>query len=1160
MKQRPRAGGVQPALGRRDLAAIYLNCFLSTMTRPRRRGPTDPHMMIRTSRAICRWLLARLRVPVAVAVVASALLLPVSAHPQGLFGERKYAYELSDVIAQATEFTEKENYWEAYGRGTDGDRSLLGYVFLTDNLVEIPGYSGHTLNTLVGIDPTGKIVGIKLIRHSEPIVLIGLNEQVMHDFIGQYVGKDVRDRVIISDTPRQGYVSVDGITGATVTAVAENATILEAGRSVGRTVGIVKASEVRSRRPSQQFEPLDWQGLTARGAVGNLIVHPQDIDQDDGPEVLNIRFAVLDPPAVGRNLLGERFYKIVEDRLAEKGGSALFVGATGTSSFKGAGFARGGIFDRFSLEQRGDLFVFKDVDFINFFELAPEQSPRLKEGGIFFVESNRFDPTDEFTLHLTLPYRVNDKRTYGTFLRDYQLPKEFVVEDVPFWVTRWRGAAAEIAAFATFLLVAAAMFAFRKRLVPYRKLLHYSIAAISVVWVGIILKAQPSMTQVFTLANSGVRQKFPLEVFLSEPAIFLFWIAIVLSLLVWGRGFFCGWLCPYGALLELLVAGWERICPEKLHKRIEAWQPGPLWRSGKYVTFVFLLAVAVVNLPAAEMFGEVEPFKTFILRLVRPLPFVSYFVVITLVSAVVYRFFCRFLCPLGGGLAIPSSSPLHRLVRYEQCSSCKICFRGCEPKAISFETGDINYRECLQCWDCQMTATEEKVCPELIQAKRDGRSPRVTAGAVCLAMLFAPSVSTAATLTVRPGAGAIGAAIAASSEGDTIVVEPGVYRENVVIDKRITLIGKKGAVISAGGSGHALVVEASSSVVEGLTLRDCGRDQDVSESGIRIEKDASDVKILRNHVYDCRFGIWVHGSERTQIIGNRVDGIAEIPRGERGDCIHLWAARKILVQDNTISECRDGVYMELAKECHVIGNTILKSRYSVHTMWCDHSVYNENFAAENYVGLALMFSTGIEAKRNILYNNSTHGILLTQVTRSEASDNVIISNTKGVFVYNSLYNTIRGNLIARNNLGLHYWGGAEENIVEDNTLIGNEIQVKFVAARDQQWVGNFWSDYVGWDIDGNGHGDVPYLSNTLVDSLLWKYPMAKMLLASPALQMLAMAEREFPVITVPKGVDPNPLMEPAMKGWQGLLDKYPAKAHNYYGKLAKLPHIPGERR
>jgi nitrous oxidase accessory protein len=124
--------------------------------------------------------------------------------------------------------------------------------------------------------------------------------------------------------------------------------------------------------------------------------------------------------------------------------------------------------------------------------------------------------------------------------------------------------------------------------------------------------------------------------------------------------------------------------------------------------------------------------------------------------------------------------------------------------------------------------------------------------------------------------------------------------------------------------------------------------------------------------------------------------------------------------------------------------------------------------------------------------------------------------------------------------------------------VENEIQVQFVAAYDQEWSGNFWSDYVGWDVDGNGVGDVPYRSNTLVDDLLARYPLAKLLLASPALQVLAVAERQFPVITVPKGVDASPRMSPPRDDWVALLDRYPARAQAYYGSLEKLPHLPGE--
>jgi len=1097
------------------------------------------------------------------ALVASSLALliavaaPATAHA-GVFGERKYDFDLADVLPEATEFARKDTYWEGYGPGKDGNRTLLGYVLLTDDLVEVPGYSGHTLNTLVGMNGDGVITGIKIVRHSEPIVLIGLSEKVIHDFVAQYVGKNIRQRIIISDAARDGYTSVDGISGATVTAVAENATILEAGRNVGRAVGIVKAFEIRDRRPTERFATRTWDELVAEAAIGRLVVSPTDVGQTGDSPVLDLRYALLDAPLIGRNLLGERYYEVVRARLREKGGSAFFIGANGSISFKGAGFARGGIFDRFSLEQRGDLFVFKDVDYVNFTDLPIAAAPALREGGIFFLESSVFDPTVPFTLHLTLPYRAADKRLYRTFLGTYQLPDELVDVDLPFWMTRWQESAGSAIAFAVFLSLVALAFAFRQRLVRHRKLLHRTVAVVATVWVGLLLKAQPSTTQILTLANSAARWKFPYEIFLAEPLIFLFWIAIALSLFVWGRGFFCGWLCPYGALLEVLITIWNRLAPAGLRHRLEAWEPGPRWRWGKYLTFSIILAVGFVNLPAAEMLDEVEPFKTFVLHLLRPAHFIAYFVVITLLSVVSYRFFCRFLCPLGGALAISGRKPLVPLLRYKTCSTCKICYKGCEPKAISRATGRIDYAECLQCWDCQMTGQREDLCPELIVAKRRGTAPSFLAVAVAaLGISLTPLPGSASTWTVS-AASPLNETIAASAAGDTIRVEAGVYRGNVVIGKPLTILGADGAVIDAGGSGNVLVVDAPGVRVEGLTLRGAGQDIERSDAGIRVEQKAADVQLVGNRIEGCRFGIWIHGSENATVTGNTIAGAAALRRDDRGDCIHLWDAHGARIEGNELSACRDGIYMELSTDCKILANSIRGSRFSLHTMWCDRSTYNDNVATDNLVGLALMFSKRIQANGNILYGNATHGILLTQVTRSEVIGNTVVANTKGLFVYNSLYNTIRDNLVARNNLGLHYWGGSEENEIDGNAFVGNEIQVKFVAARDQAWNGNFWSDYLGWDVDGDGRGDLPYQSNTLVDALLWKYPAAKLLLASPALQILALAEREFPVLTFPKGVDHAPRMAPAMANWATTLARYPRKAQSYYGALTKLPHLPAD--
>ncbi len=409
----------------------------------------------------------------------------------------------------------------------------------------------------------------------------------------------------------------------------------------------------------------------------------------------------------------------------------------------------------------------------------------------------------------------------------------------------------------------------------------------------------------------------------------------------------------------------------------------------------------------------------------------------------------------------------------------------------------------------------------------------------------------------NPGEGSLGEVIAGAADGDTIVVRRGVWRENVVVDKRLVIRGEEGAVIDPGGKGHALAVEASDVVIEGLALRGCGLDIENADAGIWVAKAASGVRLTGNHISDCRFGIWIHGSEATTAVANRIEGMEELSEEDRGDCVHLWSARETTVRDNHLTLCRDGIYMELSTRSTIVGNTIERSRYSVHTMWCDNSSYNDNLARDNLVGLALMFSKKIEARDNLLANNATNGMLLVQVTRGQATGNRIIGNAKGIFVYNSLYNTIEDNLLVRNGLGMHYWGGSEDNEITANAFVENQIQVKFVAARDQSWEGNYWSDYSGWDVDGDGAGEVAYRSNTLVDALLFKYPLAKLLLTSPAFQVLALVERELPVITVPKAVDGAPLMAPSMADWAALLERFPAPPSDYYGSIDKLPHVPG---
>ena len=706
-------------------------------------------------------------------------LAPGSAWAQVKFGEQRLEYALADVLSAAV-FDRVDTHWRGYA--SERRDELIGFVFLTDDLVDIPGYSGQTLNTLVGMDTTGTITGVRVVRHAEPIVLIGLPADAIPRFTSQYAGTSISGRVLISDEAEPGYVVVDGISGATVTAAAENATILEAARLVGRAEGIVRAADVRTRRPSTTFETLSWAQLEASGALGTITVTAAELGLSGSAPAVDLWFTVLDPRSVGRNLLGDRFFEIVEERLARDGGSALYVGGLGALSFKGPGFARGGIFDRFGLEQDGRLVVFRDVDYIGPPALEIVGAPSFRESGIFFTDDT-FDPTAAFTFRLTVPYRIQDQRRYATFLADHQLADRFVEAEAPFWVSRWRSA--WIAGpFTTALLGGIAVaFAFRQRILAYRKLLHYSTAVLAAVGLGLVLKAQPSTTQILTIFGAVRRLEFPVEIFLTEPLIFVLWISIIVTLVIWGRGFFCGWVCPYGALLEALIGVWGTVAPAKLRAHLDSWQPPRILPYLKIAIFVVIIAVSLVSLPLAEALDEVEPFKTFVLAFARPPAFVFYFVVLTLLSVARHRFFCRFLCPLGGALAIPSTKPpLLPLFRYDMCTRCTICARGCDPQAISFATGRVNYQECLQCWDCQATGTNEAVCPELIVAKKERRPVKVMVAGVALALLVGAGAANAETRRVAPGT--LPAALATAEAGDVLVLEPGVHQGPVRIDTR----------------------------------------------------------------------------------------------------------------------------------------------------------------------------------------------------------------------------------------------------------------------------------------------------------------------------------------------------------------------------------------
>jgi NosR/NirI family transcriptional regulator, nitrous oxide reductase regulator len=642
-----------------------------------------------------------------------------------------------EVMPGADSFSSRKGrpqYVEAY-RMVAGKPALAGYVFLSTDIVDIPGYSGKPIVTLIGMDTRGTIAGVKVLRHSEPILLLGIPELALTRFMNQYVGKFVGSRMEIGKAHAdQGYIGLDAISGATVTVVSENQVILRSAMEIAKQVGILQPTLRAQARFLPASAKLDWNQLVREGAVQRLTVQPDEVGaQQNGQPFIDIFFGGLDAPAVGRSILGDGGYESLM-RTLKPGDHAIFLISNGGESFKGSGFVRGGIFDRIQVAQDTDTFTFRDLDYLNLYDVHATGVPAYRESGIFIVRGASF--SDAYPWSLVFLANRKDKETgvksFVSFDQEYWEPARYLDGGHPAyerpaaaWLKIWRSRAFEIALFVLFLAGAGGVYACRdwlvrhasrkdKRWVSYPK---YALWGISIGFAGFHLMAQPSITQVLTWFHE-ILFKWEWSLFLSDPFIFVFWWFIIISVFFWGRGMFCGWLCPYGALTEIVhklgaAVGLKRFqgkLPQRLHDKLK-------WV--KYGVFAGLLAVSFYSMEAAEKLAEIEPFKTTFVVGVwnRSWPFVIFWGVLLAAALFIERPFCKYLCPLGASLAIPSTFRWWGLKRKQECGPCTACEHGCESQAIDSK-GRIDQRECLLCLDCMVMYYDDKSCPPLAQERK----------------------------------------------------------------------------------------------------------------------------------------------------------------------------------------------------------------------------------------------------------------------------------------------------------------------------------------------------------------------------------------------------------------------------------------------------------
>jgi nitrous oxidase accessory protein len=322
-----------------------------------------------------------------------------------------------------------------------------------------------------------------------------------------------------------------------------------------------------------------------------------------------------------------------------------------------------------------------------------------------------------------------------------------------------------------------------------------------------------------------------------------------------------------------------------------------------------------------------------------------------------------------------------------------------------------------------------------------------------------------------------------------------------------------------------------------------GRNLTNLDALIFIAKSAVGSRVEDNLMKADAFGVWNDGAENISITGNHIIGNPSIRSQDRGNGIHLYNSTHALVKGNEIEKTRDGIYIDTSNHNVLKANYMHDLRYGIHYMYSYYNQVINNRTEHTRTGYALMQSKYLTVQGNRSYMDENYGILMNYILYSTIEDNevetvrpvadkagsvVMGAEGKAVFIYNSQFNTIRNNLFADSRIGIHLTAGSEDNTIYGNAFVRNRIQVKYVATRKQEWShsgeGNYWSDYTGYDMNGDGYGDVAYEPNDGIDRVLWQYPLAKLLLHSPAVETLHWVQRQFPVLR-PQGVkDSHPLI------------------------------------
>ncbi|MDG2001540.1 MAG: 4Fe-4S binding protein [Alphaproteobacteria bacterium] len=592
------------------------------------------------------------------------------------------------------------------------NNKLEGYIFSTWDMVKSLGYDRSPYEIIIGLNFSGTIAGAKLTYHNEPLFEHDISESELLEYVQRT--KDINIANGMSRASRDKPIRPDTVHRGTISSNLMHEAIFKSARNASLSVGLFESSFSNRLNYLKEIE-MSWEVL-----VKNKYVVYKNNYFFAGYDNSELALTLLSPRAIGYNILKRRSHdKFMASLNAQD--NAILVAGNGYS-FKGDKWRSSKLFDRIRLIQEDNIIIFKASDHTRVSKIQAKNAPKFKEISIFKISPKyNFDPTKPW--YLEIIDTENIEKNSNNMLIPYLINDELVIKKskpIPMWLNVWLDSKFRILILTTALLILTLITIFQEKISKYRltfKYIRISYLSFTLIWIGWYTGAQLSIFNILSLIRIPITGA-DLNFFLIDPLIFIILVFTIITTIVLGRGLFCGWLCPFGALQEIIgfiaksLGIKKKELPEKYYNK--------LWTI-KYFILVFIVGASFISMETASTFAEIEPFKTAIMRhFNRGLPYVSYALILLIVSIFMERGFCRFICPLGGSLAVLGKIRItDNLKRRKECGSpCNLCSTSCPVKAIPSEgrnKGKIIMSECFRCLDCQLEYSDNKRCPPLVQ-------------------------------------------------------------------------------------------------------------------------------------------------------------------------------------------------------------------------------------------------------------------------------------------------------------------------------------------------------------------------------------------------------------------------------------------------------------